>query len=153
MNQPAAPLTLSIKIISGIIIAMTIAFYVFGILHQSPLLAVAVFLTLIVIYCYLSAPIAYQIENNQLKIISRMGSKTFGPITNISKIDEPNKKLTLRLWGNGGLFAATGIFWNKEYGVFRAYVTTSDKSKLLLIETTETKIIISPADRNKMINK
>jgi hypothetical protein len=50
----------------------------------------------------------------------------------------------LRLWGNGGLFAATGIFWNKAYGVFRAYVTSARYQDYVLVQTRTQKILISP---------
>jgi len=52
----------------------------------------------------------------------------------------------VRLWGNGGLFAATGIFWNKEYGVFRVYVTSARHQDYVLVATRTRKILISPED-------
>jgi hypothetical protein len=52
----------------------------------------------------------------------------------------------LRLWGNGGLFAATGIFWNRAYGVYRAYVTSARYQDFVLVETRTQRILISPAD-------
>ena len=50
----------------------------------------------------------------------------------------------LRLWGNGGLFAATGIFWNQAYGVYRAYVTSARYQDYVLVETRTRKVLISP---------
>jgi hypothetical protein len=52
----------------------------------------------------------------------------------------------IRLFGNGGLFAGSGIFWSRKLGVFRAYVTTSKPADMVLAETAKTKILISPAD-------
>ena len=57
------------------------------------------------------------------------------------------KKLSgfgIRLFGNGGLFSGTGIFWNRKLGVFRAYVTSTRKKEMLLVETDKYKVIISP---------
>ena len=50
----------------------------------------------------------------------------------------------VRLWGNGGLFAATGIFWNPAYGVYRAYVTSARYQDYVLAETRTQKVLISP---------
>jgi hypothetical protein len=44
------------------------------------------------------------------------------------------------------LTAGAGIFWNRQFGVFRAYVTRCKHTELVLVETTRQKIIISPAD-------
>ena len=46
--------------------------------------------------------------------------------------------------GKWGLFAGTGIFWNKKYGIFRAYVTTGSKSNLVLVDTPATRVVITP---------
>jgi hypothetical protein len=59
---------------------------------------------------------------------------------------DARRNCTLRLFGNGGLFAGSGIFWNRQLGVFRAYVTTSNRDHHLLVVTGKTKILISPAD-------
>jgi len=51
---------------------------------------------------------------------------------------------TIRLWGNGGVFAGTGIFWNKLYGVFRMYITHAKQSEFVVVETERQIIVISP---------
>ncbi|MBT8358140.1 MAG: PH domain-containing protein [Deltaproteobacteria bacterium] len=73
-----------------------------------------------------------------------MGKKVFEPVLKCSLIGEEKPSFSLRLWGNGGLFAGTGIFWNKKYGVFRAYVSTGERSNLILIETPQSKVILTP---------
>jgi hypothetical protein len=52
----------------------------------------------------------------------------------------------IRLFGNGGLFAGQGFFWNRMFGLFRAYVTSARPADLVLVETTNRKILISPRD-------
>jgi len=43
------------------------------------------------------------------------------------------------------VFAATGIYWNRQFGVFRAYVT--DQKKLVVVELQNGKrVVISPAN-------
>ena len=50
------------------------------------------------------------------------------------------------MFGNGGLFAGSGIFWNRTYGMHRAYITSTKPEDLVLVETTDTRILISPQD-------
>ena len=57
---------------------------------------------------------------------------------------ERRMPMTLRVWGNSGLFAGTGLFWNRQAGFFRAYVTSSKKSHLVLVESDIGKVVVSP---------
>jgi hypothetical protein len=57
----------------------------------------------------------------------------------------------LRLFGNGGVFAGAGWFWNRTLRVFRAYVTSARRDDLVLVETPARKIIISPVDARRFI--
>ncbi len=143
MRQNVAPTCLSIKIVTSLILFLTGGMLI-GAFFTLELLWAGTILAIIALFCYLSAPIAYELVGNQLSVISRFNKKVFGPVIKCSLIDEEKPSFSLRLWGNGGLFAGTGIFWNKKYGVFRAYVSTGERSNLILIDTPESKIIITP---------
>ena len=143
MKQNRAPTGLSIKIITSLILLLT-GGMLMGAFFRPGLLWGGIILGIIVLFCYLSAPVAYGLNGNQLIIISRSNKKVFGPVLKGSLIEEEKPSFGLRLWGNGGLFAGTGIFWNKKYGIFRAYISTGARSYLILIETPATKVIISP---------
>jgi hypothetical protein len=93
--------------------------------------------------CYLRAPVAYDLSNSELTVVYRLGERRFKHVVNCSLVDRPYST-AIRLWGNGGLFAGTGIFWNRTYGVFRAYVTRAKPSEMVLVETETEKILISP---------
>jgi hypothetical protein len=80
----------------------------------------------------------------------RLGRKVFAPVSRCSLLSE-RPPLGLRLWGNGGLFAATGIFWNKVYGVYRAYVTSARYTDYVLVETPTRKILISPENPGEFV--
>jgi hypothetical protein len=103
----------------------------------------ATILFVIIAGCYLRAPVNYEVLPEGLIVHFRLGQKSFGPIVKVTPVGE-STGWSLRLWGNGGLFAGTGIFWNRTWGVFRAYVTTSDRSHLILLETKNGKVLISP---------
>ena len=80
----------------------------------------------------------------------RLGRKVFNGVKKCYLVTG-DSHYGVRLWGNGGLFSATGLFWSRDYGVFRAYVTTGGDGKMLMVETASLKIIISPAQPARFI--
>ena len=143
MKQNVAPASISIKIITLLILSMTAGMFI-GAYYEPRLAWVGIFLVILVVFCYLTAPVAYEIKGDQLLVITRIGNKIFGPVTGCSFVYEDKPSFGIRLWGNGGVFAGTGIFWNRKYGVFRAYVTTGSKSHLVLVDTPATRVVITP---------
>ena len=79
-----------------------------------------------------------------------MGQKVFPAVTRCSTLTA-RPPMGLRLWGNGGLFAGTGIFWNQAYGVFRAYVTSARYQDYVLVETRTRKVLISPENPEEFV--
>ena len=150
MKQKVAPASLSIKIITLLILLMTAGMFI-GAYYEPRLVWAGTVLAIVVVLCYLSAPVAYEIKGGQLSIISRIGNKTFGPVTRCSYVYDDKPSFGIRLWGNGGVFAGTGIFWNKKYGIFRAYVTTGSKSYLVLVETPATRVVITPENPDQFV--
>lgn len=106
------------------------------------------FLLLLGAYCYwFWSPVAYELKLRSLTVFFRVGRKTFPLVKQCLRMDQTlSVWTTIRLWGNGGVFAGSGIFWNKELGVFRAYVTRGKPHDLVLIETVGSRIVISPED-------
>lgn len=106
-------------------------------------------LGVVLILCYLFAPIGYEVSDHRLTVLSRAGKKRFGSVFRCSR--PTRRAFAIRLFGNGGLFAGTGIFWSRSYGVFRAYVTSARLSDMVLVETADHKILISPEDPDRFI--
>jgi hypothetical protein len=52
---------------------------------------------------------------------------------------------SVRLFGNGGLFAVSGWFWNKRIGRFRAYVTDPTRAVLLRYRDGS-QVVLTPHD-------
>lgn len=142
MRHKAANSSLSIKIVTSLVLLLVVAFLI-GSIFQRVLLIPGGLVFVISAFCYMYAPVGYQISNDKLIVLNRVGRKEFGPVVNCFAINE-KIPCSLRLWGNGGLFAGTGIFWNRSYGIFRVYVTSSRESDLVLVETAKQKILISP---------
>ena len=136
-------MSLSIKIVTGFILLLTLAIFI-GAIYEPALGWAALFLAFIILFCYLYAPVSYVLDDRQLVVIRQIGRKTFAPVIKCRSIENDKPSFGLRLWGNGGLFAGTGIFWNRKYGIFRAYVTTGKRAYLVLVETPKDKVIITP---------
>lgn len=58
---------------------------------------------------------------------------------------------SIRLFGNGGLFSFTGIFRNKKFGMYRAYVT--DQRRTVVLYFHKSIVVISPDDPNEFIDR
>ncbi len=149
VRYDTAPTSLAIKIVSATVIVAALGLLVASFWQKLLLIPTAV-LSLVLIGCYLRAPVAYHVSSNGLIVEFRLGQKQFGRILGCTPVQECTR-LTLRLWGNGGLFAGTGIFWNRTWGIFRAYVTTSGRTGLVLVETEKGKVLVSPHDRGQFV--
>jgi hypothetical protein len=143
----------SAKLSPAIVVLTSIVLFVlFGslfaacLVHQWPLVIrflPVVGLGIITLGCYLRSPVAYEITpDNKLITSFRLGSCVFSSVKHFSKITEP-VNFGLRLWGNGGLFAVTGVHWSRGHGRFRVYVTNLEKLVLVELENGK-KIVISP---------
>jgi hypothetical protein len=142
MTQATAPMSAAIKFITGIVLVMTVALLIAGLKVCGLLLGGAI-LGAVVGLCYLFAPVAYELTGDQLTVRFRVGQKVFPEVTGCQTLTA-RPPMGLRLWGNGGLFAATGIFWNQAFGIFRAYVTSARYQDYVLVETRTRKVLISP---------
>ena len=142
MTQPSAPMSPAIKVTTGLVLAMIAALFlaagkVGGMLWAGA--AISVF----ALFCYLRAPVAYEIAGDELTVRFRLGRKVFPAVTGCETFSASLPR-GVRLWGNGGLFAATGIFWNQPYGIYRAYITSARYQDYVLVATRTRKILISP---------
>ena len=145
MKQQTAPTSLAIKIITGCALALNAGFYIAA-FYQPRFLFAGIFLSVIVLGCYFCwTPVAYELNDGELIVSFRVGRVRYRPVVKCT-ILEPPRGFSIRLCGNGGMFAGSGIFWSSKLGVFRAYVTTSKPADLVLVETQRTKILISPED-------
>jgi len=138
----AAPTSRAIKVVTTCVLALALALVAGGLLDKHMPLA-GLFVGLIAFVCYLLTPIAYETTGGQLTVLLRVGKRCFGPIMGATPL--PGRwPFTLRLFGNGGLFAGTGIYWNRAHGVFHAYVTSARPQDAVLITTSLHKVVISP---------
>ena len=144
MRYPAASMDLPIKIVTGLTLSVCAAMFVAQ-FWVRPLLIPAVIILAISIGCYLRSPVAYEVNSGNLTVALVWGSLEFPSISSCRVLGQKMGS-TARLWGNGGLFAATGWFRNAKYGKFRAYLTSSRPENMVMVETVGAKVLVSPAD-------
>ncbi len=142
MQLSLAPTSTDIKVITAIVLIGFVALLVGSLFYPLMLLgAAAVGVTIIV--CYLYTPVAYDVSPESLRIIFRRGKKDCGRIHRCTLL-KGRMPMTLRVWGNSGLFSGTGLFWNRKDRFFRAYVTTSKMPHLVLVDSDVGKVVLSP---------
>ena len=144
MIKRTAKTSLSIRIVTTIIIAMVVGFLIGGLFNRNLLIG-GMALGIIAFFCYLFAPTAYDISDGRLTVLLHAGKKCFGPIVSCTLITE-RFPFTIRLFGNGGLFAGTGIFWNKRHGIFGIYATSAKRTDMVLVQTKNYKVLVTPED-------
>jgi hypothetical protein len=79
--------------------------------------------------------------------VQRLGWSTALPLAGLVAVTgEPEGfRGSLRLFGNGGLFAISGWFWNRRLGRFRAYATDQDRVVVLRYRNGD-KVVVTPHD-------
>ncbi|HEY1873013.1 MAG TPA: PH domain-containing protein [Steroidobacteraceae bacterium] len=79
--------------------------------------------------------------------VRRLGWNTVLPLAGLAAVNGEPQGLrgSVRLFGNGGLFAISGWFWNRRIGRFRAYATDPERAVLLRYRDGQ-KVIVTPHD-------
>lgn len=58
---------------------------------------------------------------------------------------------SIRLFGNGGLYSFSGLFWNRRLGRYRAYVTDLHRTVVLRFVTRT--VVLSPRDPQAFVEQ
>ena len=84
-------------------------------------------------------------------IIIRLGWKTRLDLSGLTSaaVDPNAVEGSLRIFGNGGFFAFTGLFRNKKLGFYRAYAT--DTKRAVVLRFYGKTVVITPDDPQKFV--
>jgi hypothetical protein len=84
-------------------------------------------------------------------VVRRLGWETLLPLAELKSIggDAEAMRNSLRLFGNGGLFSFTGLFWNRRVGRYRALATDPDRA--VVLRYPKRTIVITPHDPQHFI--
>jgi hypothetical protein len=129
--------------VSALLGGMTVAGAVLLAMHQPVGLAL-LFVPLVVLVC--SVPFAilgYSLEGSEL-LVRRLGWHSRVSVEGLREIiiDPKAMRKSLRLFGNGGLFAFAGWFWNRRIGRYRAFAT--DFKRAVVLKFPQRTIVITP---------
>lgn len=92
----------------------------------------------------------YEIRERKL-LVHRLGWKKIIDLSNLKSAEADPKavKNSIRLFGNGGLFAFSGIYRNKELGNYNVFAT--DFKKCVVLKTDQKIFVISPDNPKKFV--
>lgn len=98
---------------------------------------------LLLVGCAAFTVLGYEIRDGAL-LIRRPGWSTRVSLRGLRGATiKPNAmRSSIRLFGNGGLFGFTGLFWNRALGRYRAYVT--DLKRTVVLTLADRTIVVSP---------
>jgi PH (Pleckstrin Homology) domain-containing protein len=87
----------------------------------------------------------YEIDGNELRV-RRLLWTTRVPLKGVKNAwqDPDVIKGSLRVFGNGGVFSFTGLFWSKRFGRYRLYAT--DLKRAVVLVLTDRIVVVTPAD-------
>lgn len=88
----------------------------------------------------------YRLTETQIEVL-RLGWSTLLPLAGLIAVTGEPEGLrgSVRLFGNGGLFAISGWFWNRRFGRFRVYATDPERVVLLRYRDGR-KVVLTPHD-------
>lgn len=142
-----APWSRTVKIISGVVIALTLALNALPFLVPPAFGLVAADTAMwgVLLFCLFLSVNGFSVKNGQL-LIHRLGWATKFDLAKLSGFEvNPHAMMgSIRLFGNGGIFCFIGFYRNSVIGRYRAYVT--DSSNAVVLEFGGRKIVVSPDD-------
>jgi hypothetical protein len=94
----------------------------------------------------------YTVAGNRL-LIRRLLWTTELDLTGLrsARQDRAALRLSLRLWGNGGLYSITGYYWNRQLGLYRTFLT--DLSRTVVLDLPQRTVLVSPDDPATFVAK
>ena len=100
-------------------------------------------LVLLVLVSLWSTIRGYELRGRTL-IVYRLGRETHVELSGstVAEFDPGAMKWSFRVFGNGGFFSLTGLWWNRKLGRFRAYAT--DPKRTVVLRSGRKTIVVSP---------
>lgn len=99
---------------------------------------------------YPSIVSGYALSTSALEVRRPFWSNTFALAELAAVAGDPEAfRGALRLFGNGGLFSFTGLFWTRKLGLFRAFAT--DPARAVVLKFAKRTIVITPDDPLRFI--
>jgi hypothetical protein len=155
---PTAPWSTSLKVTSAVgtvlILGVGIGAYraipvPTGFTHQFGLV-VAMILPALLVGSLLFMVTGYEVEGTEL-YVKRLLSSTRISLQGLDRVwlEPAVCKGSIRIFGNGGLFSFTGLFYSKRLGRYRLFATDISRSIVLILPSRV--VVITPAQPETFI--
>jgi len=94
----------------------------------------------------------YELDSTELRI-QRLLWVTTIPLAGLQRAwhDPTSLFRSLRLFGNGGLFSISGLFWNRNLGRYRAFATHPKRA--VVLDLGNRKIVVTPEDPERFLQE
>ncbi len=151
MNQSLffkAPWSPTVTIITGLtvllMLGITLSLVRISIKQNFTMMFLAAMIPLLILLITALFSVRGYLVTNQTLQIARLGWFTEVPLVHLeSAIYDPHAmNHSLRIFGNGGLFAFTGRFRNKKLGLYQAYAT--DPSLSVVLKFPKKTVVVTP---------
>jgi len=150
-----APWSRSLKVASVFAVMVFVAVAAAGILVMPArfLLARCMMVGLpvgILAIAFFSIVSGYTLTHTQFEV-ERPFWRTAFPLAQLLSVagDAEVFKGSVRLFGNGGIFSFTGLFWKKGLGCYRAFAT--DPGRAVILKFQKRTIVVTPDDTQRFI--
>lgn len=106
---------------------------------------------LIIVPALLFMVTGYEIDRRELRV-RRLFWSTAVPLQGLTRIwsDPEAMRKSLRVWGNGGLYAITGLYQNKALGRYRAFVTDPGSAVVMVLHNRT--VVVSPENPDGFVD-
>ncbi len=94
--------------------------------------------------------LGYSLTQDEIQI-KRLGWRTSLPLATLNAVEGKADAMrkSIRIFGNGGMFAYTGLFWNRQLKFYRAFAT--DPSRAVILRYPKRTMVITPHDPQQFI--
>jgi hypothetical protein len=139
-------------VLSLIVLALPVLAVIFASTRPPLLVAVVLVIlpSLIVAQTFASRVQGYTLTEDAVIVRRGVGSTRL-PLAGLRSVtgDVDAMRGSVRVFGNGGLFAITGRFWNRKLGWYRAFAT--DPGRAVVLRYADRTVVITPHDPQQFI--
>lgn len=137
----------------GLPILMAVIFFLA--FNEPLLLLLPLPFVLVVLLAWLMRPVAFSFspDHRKLYIHRRIGLREF-PLSGLTAVHYPANPVprgTIGLLASQGYYGLFGVFWNRTWGIFHAYLTNNSRG-IELVWKDGRRVLLSPVDPAGFVN-
>lgn len=150
-----APWGTPLKLISLFLCALCLGLATFGLIGAPERFPFNSILMVLVPLLGLAACACFTIRGYRLAggylFIQRLGWETSFSLRGLQSVtaDPGVMRGSLRLFGNGGAFSISGVYWNRRLGRYRAFVT--DMHRTVVLRWSDRVMVVSPDSPERFV--